>query len=329
MTAESTFSITASDATQILVYRWLPQGRPAAVVQIVHGLAEHAGRYRRLAEALTSAGYGVYASDLRGHGRTAANAEALGFFGERDGWRKCLEDLLQVNRAISAENPAAPILLLGHSMGATLARQFMAEHGDALAGVILSGSSGQPTPLAVCGRIIARAEKLRLGPRGRSALIRSLTFDGFNKPFQPARTKFDWLSRDPTEVDKYVADPLCGFNASLQLWIDMLDAWCGIAKSCARVPKTLPIYIISGSRDPVSDGTKTLEPLLGQYRAASLQVQHKFYPEARHELFNEVNRDEVTADLLEWIGRVLSARTTAMAAGGEPGLRGEPPATGA
>jgi alpha-beta hydrolase superfamily lysophospholipase len=304
---ESTFTVAAPDGAGIFVYRWLPEGSPAAVVQIVHGLAEHAGRYRRFAEALAGAGYAVYASDLRGHGRTASSPEELGFFSQRDGWRKCLEDLWHLNRIITAENRAAPILLLGHSMGATLARQFMAEHGDVLSGVVLSGSSGQPAPLALCGRLIARAERLRLGARARSALIASLTFDSFNKRFEPARTKFDWLSRDPAEVDKYIADPLCGFNASLQLWIDMLDAWCKIAKSCAGVPKDLPIYVISGSHDPVSAGTRMLQPMLAQYRTAGLRVQHKFYPEARHELFNEINRDEVTEDLLAWMQTIIPA----------------------
>lgn len=311
---ESTFRVTTQDSTGVFVYRWLQQGRAAGAVQIVHGLAEHAGRYRRLAEALTAAGYAAYASDLRGHGRTAASSEELGFFAERNGWRKCLDDLWQVNRAIAAENPEAPILLLGHSMGATLARQFMAEHGEDLAGVVLSGSSGQPTPLALAGRLIARTEKLRLGSRGKSALIRSLTFDGFNKSFQPARTRFEWLSRDSLEVDKYAADPLCGFTASVQLWIDMLDAWCGIAKSCAHVPKRLPIYVISGSHDPVSAGTKMLLPMLAQYRAAGLDVEHKFYPEARHEVLNETNREEVTADLLKWIREVVNRQASSFVA---------------
>lgn len=305
---ETNFTVTAGDSTPIFVYRWLPQGRAAAVVQIIHGLAEHAGRYRRVAEALTTAGYAVCASDLRGHGRTATSQDDLGFFGERGGWRKCLDDLWQLNRTIAAENPAVPVLLLGHSMGATLARQFMVEHGGVLAGVVLCGSSGQPTPLALSGRLIARAEKLRLGRRGRSALIRSLTFDSFNKAFQPGRTRFDWLSRDPAEVDKYVADPLCGFTASVQLWIDMLDAWCDIAKSCTGVPADLPIYVISGSHDPVSARTKMLEAMLAQYRAAGLRAEHKFYPEARHELLNEINREQVTTDLLAWVGRVVRAR---------------------
>jgi alpha-beta hydrolase superfamily lysophospholipase len=248
----------------------------------------------------------VYASDLRGHGETARSAGDLGFFAECDGWRKCLDDLFQLNGIIATENPSVPVLLLGHSMGATLARQFMAERGDQVSGVVLSGSSGQPTPLALTGRLVARAEKLRLGARGKSALIRSLTFDSFNKRFEPARTRFDWLSRDPVEVDKYVADPLCGFTASVQLWIDLLDAWPEIARSCDSIPPRLPIYVISGADDPVSAGTKMLLPMLEQYRAAGLSVAHKFYAEARHELLNETCREKVTADLLEWMRLVLS-----------------------
>jgi alpha-beta hydrolase superfamily lysophospholipase len=308
---ETTFSFAAIDRSEILAYRWRGQSSAVAVVQIIHGLAEHAGRYRRLAEQLTAAGYSVYASDLRGHGKTAGNGQHLGFFAERDGWRKCVDDLWQLNQLIAAENPGVPLLLLGHSMGAALARQMMAEHGDALSGVVLSAASGQPTPLALAGRMVACLERLRLGPRGKSALIRALTLDSFNKPFRPTRTRFDWLSRSPVEVDKYVADPLCGFDASVQLWIDLLDAWPRIAKTCAGVPRDLPIYVISGSHDPVSAGTKMLQPMLAQYRAAGLRVEHKFYPEARHELLNEINREEVTSDLMGWMKRVLSRQSVA------------------
>jgi len=279
--------------------------QPKAAVQIIHGLAEHAGRYRRVAESLTQEGYAVYASDLRGHGRTASNADDLGFFAEHDGWRKCLDDLWQLNRRI-AEDIGVPIVLLGHSMGATMARQLMAEHGDALAGVVLSGSSGQPVPLAIAGRMIARVERLRLGARGRSFLIRALTFDTFNARFRPARTRFDWLSRDAAEVDKYTADPLCGFTPSTQLWIDFLDGWAKIARSFAGVPKSLPVYVIAGGDDPVSERTKMLQPMLAQYQAAGISAEHKFYPGARHELLNETNRAEVSNDLIAWIRRVLS-----------------------
>ena len=306
MTSNQPFTVVAEDGVEIFVYRWLPSGVPKALVQIVHGMAEHAGRYSRLAAALTAAGFAVYASDLRGHGKTCTSADDLGFFAASCGWRKCIDDLWQVNRRAASDNSGLPIVLLGHSMGATLARQLMAEHGDALAGVILSGSSGQPNALAQSGRLTARLERLRLGPRGKSKLIQSLTFDAFNKRFQPARTRFDWLSRDPVEVDKYVADPLCGFPASTQLWIDLLDAWAAIAQSCQGIPRALPIYVISGMHDPVSAGTKSVIPMLDQFRAAGLKAESKFYPEARHELLNETNREEVTADLIKWISLILN-----------------------
>jgi alpha-beta hydrolase superfamily lysophospholipase len=311
MTRTSTFTLTTPDGVDLFTYCWLPAEQAKAVVQIAHGLAEHAARYTRLAAVLNSAGYAVYANDHRGHGRTAKSASDLGFFAERDGWRKCVDDLWQLNRHIAAAHPGLPLVLLGHSMGSTLAEQFMGDpdRGNALAGVVLSGANGKPTAMAKIGGALTWAERARLGARGKSNLVQSLTFDAFNKNFAPARTAFDWLSRDPAEVDKYVADPLCGFPATVQLWIDLLEGWAAV--SCAahrnRVPKALPLYLISGGRDPVSGNTRQLEPWMAEYRAAGVvTVTHKFYPEARHELFNEINRDEVTAHLIGWLDQVVA-----------------------
>jgi alpha-beta hydrolase superfamily lysophospholipase len=320
MSAASTFTLTTPDGVDLFVYCWLPNGdpkneQPKAAVQIAHGLAEHAARYARLAEALNSAGYAVYGNDHRGHGRTVKSADDLGFFAERDGWRKCVDDLWQLNRHVAAMYPGLPIILLGHSMGATLAEQFMGDHGDALAGVVLSGANGKPTSLAKIGSAITRAERLRLGARGKSKLVQSLIFDAFNKKFAPTRTAFDWLSRDPSQVDKYVADPLCGFSATVQLWLDLLGGWAAVSRAAHRnrVPKALPIYLIAGGRDPVSGNTRQLGPWMAEYRAAGIvNLAHTFYPDARHELFNETNRDEVTADLIGWlkqvVGRGLNSR---------------------
>jgi alpha-beta hydrolase superfamily lysophospholipase len=311
MTQTSTFTLTTPDAVDLFVYCWLPAEPPKAAVQIVHGLAEHAARYARLAGALNAAGYAVYANDHRGHGRTVKSAGDLGFFVERDRWRKCVDDLWQLNRHIAVTHPGLPIVLLGHSMGSTLAEQFMGDpdRGNALAGVVLSGANGKPTALAKIGRAITWAERARLGARGKSKLVQSLTFDAFNKNFAPARTAFDWLSRDPAEVDKYVADPLCGFSATVQLWLDLLEGWAAVSRAAHRnrVPKALPIYLIAGGRDPVSGNTRQLEPWMEEYRAAGhVNLAHKFYPEARHELFNEINRDEVTADLIGWLNQVVA-----------------------
>lgn len=298
------FTLRRPDGIAVFVYRWLPPGPCKAIVQIAHGLAEHAGRYARLADALTGAGYGVYANDHRGHGQTCRNKELLGSFAEHNGWRLAMDDLWALNRHIAAEHPGTPVVLLGHSMGSTMVEQFIGEHGGALSGVVLSAPNGAPTPLAAVGRAVLRLERLRLGPMGHSKLANSLTFAAFNKRFAPTRTDFDWLSRDTAEVDKYVADPLCGFPATVQLWIDLLDAWAKASRPehRSRIPKTLPVYVIAGTREPVSNNTKQLVPMLATYRAAGLQnVQHHFYPEARHELFNETNRDEVTHDLILWL----------------------------
>ena len=305
----STFTLPASDGVTLFVYRWLPETPPKAVVQIAHGLAEHAGRYARLAGLLTTSGYAVYAHDHRGHGRSAAGTAGLGYFAESGGWQKCIDDLWQLQRRIAADHPGLPIVLLGHSMGSFMVQHFISEHGDALAGAVLSGSNGKPPLLAVVGRLVARLERLRLGPRGRSALIHALSFTAFNKQFAPNRTPCDWLSRDPAEVDKYIADPLCGFIATVQLWIDLLDALAEIANPDrqARIPKQLPIYIIAGARDPVSNNTKGLAQLLTAYRVQGLpRVAHRFYPDARHEIFNEVNRDEVTRDLIAWLDATIA-----------------------
>jgi len=304
MRADS-FALTADDGARINVYRWLPDGAPRAAIQIAHGLAEHAARYGRLAVALTAGGFAVYADDHRGHGRTAAAGE-LGFFAERDGWRKCVGDLWSLNRRIAADHPDLPIILLGHSMGSFMAQDFVADHSDSIAGLVLSGSNGPPPAIAGVGRMIARIERLRLGARGTSALLQAMMFGEFNKPFKPARTEFDWLSRDPAEVDAYIADPLCGFAFSTQLAIDLLDALGTFLKPerLARIRKDLPVYIFSGSDDPVG---ANLPALAEAYRAAGLtRVEMRVYPGARHETLNETNRDEVTAALLRWVDTVLA-----------------------
>jgi alpha-beta hydrolase superfamily lysophospholipase len=310
----STFSVAAPDGAALFVYRWLPDAPPKAVVQIVHGLAEHAARYARVAEALTRAGYTVYADDHRGHGRTATSPAELGWFAARDGWRKCVEDLWLINRRIAAEHPGLPIVLLGHSLGSFMVQHFISEHGDALAAAVLSASNGKPPPIAPIGLLLARLERLRLGPRGHCPLMQALFFGAFNKPFKPTRTPFDWLSRDHAEVDKYIADPLCGFESTVQLYIDVLEGLREAAKPSrqARIPKTLPIYIFNGSRDPVSDN---IAQLVDAYGAAGIgEVAHKVYADGRHESLNETNRDAVTGDLIAWLDGVIDRRGPSAAA---------------
>jgi alpha-beta hydrolase superfamily lysophospholipase len=308
-TRSSTFELACADGARLFVYRWLPSAPPKAVVQIAHGLAEHAGRYHRLATLLTAHGYAVYANDHRGHGRTATRPSDLGFFAERDGWNKCVGDLWRLHQQVSADHRGRPVILIGHSMGSFLAQDFITRHGAALAGVVLSGSAGAPNALVTVARLIARLERLRLGARGKSGLMRTIAFAPYSGQFRPVRTPYDWLSRDFAEVDKYIADPLCGFRPSAQLWIDMLDALGSIAdpQRQSRIPRELPIYILAGDRDPVSDNTKSLQQLVDAYwRAGVTQVTCKFYAGGRHNMFDETNRAQVIGDLLTWMDQLIA-----------------------
>jgi alpha-beta hydrolase superfamily lysophospholipase len=296
----SEFTFRADDGQTLLARRWLPEGPPRAIVQIAHGLAEHSARYARLASALNSAGYAAYANDHRGHGPKTPLAD-LGHFADEGGWDKVVGDLWTFNRLIAAEQPGVPIVFLGHSLGSFLGRGFIARHSDTLAGVALSGSSGKPPAIATLGRLIAREERLRLGRRGKSDPILQMWFGEFNKPFKPARTPYDWLSRDEKEVHAFVADPFCGFPFTTQLAIDVLDALPRVTsrESLAAIRKNMSIYVFSGDRDPVGVNIKGL---IQDLKAAGFtRLTTRLYPGARHETLNETNRDEVTRDLIAWL----------------------------
>jgi alpha-beta hydrolase superfamily lysophospholipase len=304
----STSTFSAPDGATLHVYDWAPDGGGPVrgVVHVVHGMAEHAARYERLAEALTAVGFVVYAHDHRGHGRTASEGD-LGHYGA-GGWQSLVTDLKALLEREASAYPGLPVVLFGHSMGSFVVQEAVADISDRLAAVVLSGSSGKPTPLASAGRLVARAERARKGPRATSAILDGLSTDAFNKQFRPNRTAFDWLSRDEAEVDAYARDPLCGFSCTTDTWVELLDGVAHMSSPLrqARIRPDLPVYVFAGSEDPVSERTKGLRQLLGAYAKAGLRdVTHRFYQGARHETLNETNRDEVTKDLLGWLDEKL------------------------
>lgn len=298
-----------SDGVPLALYEWPAPATPKAVVQITHGLAEHAGRYDRLARALTQAGYAVFASDHRGHGKSARGPSDLGFFGEHGGFQRLVSDQLAVNHEIALRYPELPRVLLGHSFGSFVSQAYLFDHAHSVSAAILSGTASANRWMVAPGLALARALRIPLGARGKSKLLQQLTFGTYNDAFKPNRTEFDWLSRDPAEVDKYVADPLCGFDNSVQGWIDLLGGMLYIRSSerQRKLPKDLPIYLISGSADPVGDMGKGPTRLARQYAAAGLtRVKLNLYPGARHELFNETNRAQVTSELIAWLDGALA-----------------------
>jgi len=288
---EETFHLGCSDGAQLHVRAWLPS-RVRGAVQIAHGAAEHGQRYARVAKALAEAGYAVYANDHRGHGLSVRSPDELGRLAETGGWDRCVADLAELNEHIRDRHAGAGVTLMGHSMGSFLAQQYLVEYGDTLAALVLSGST-----------------KLEAIPGGAStgSAEESDPFAVMNAAFEPTRTPFDWLSRDPDEVDRYIADELCGFALSEATFAQMLAAVPRNYQPAklAGIPVDLPIYLFAGDCDPVNAGLVGLEALIETYRSAGLsKVTWRFYPEGRHEMLNETNRDEVVADLIHWLDGV-------------------------
>lgn len=282
---ETLFELTAEDGTTLAAYRWEPAGAPTAIVEVLHGMGEHAGRYRRLAEALTAAGYVVYAADHRGHGRTAGGPERHGDLGP-GGWPGLVADIGTLGRVGRDENPGLRLYAFGHSMGSFALQEYLLDHSADVDAAILCGSS---TLDLIAAGIDPSAE---------------VDLSAFNAPFAPARTDYDWLSRDDAEVDKYLADPDCGFgiNAAGAAGMIARAADTGNPEVLAGIRPDLPIYIMSGSADPLAGGGELITMLGDRYRQAGItDVTVKIYPDARHEILNETNRDEVTADLLAWL----------------------------
>ena len=301
----------ASDGKALFVRKVRPEGALRGIVHIAHGVGEHSARYLRVAERLAAEGFVVFADDHRGHGKTAATPAELGSFGP-GGIHRVVDDLVELMRFEKLEHPGLPFVLFGHSMGSYLAQEFMLRHANDVAAVVLSASAGKPSALASFGRYVARLERLRLGASGKSSILRGLSFDAFNKPFAGSGpTKFEWLSRDRAEVDMYVADPFCGFDASTSLWVELLDLLGEIAspERQAQLPKGLPVRIISGSEDPANERAKGARQLAAALQKAGLtKVDLTVYEGARHELLNETNRDEVTRELIGWLNTHVPRR---------------------
>jgi alpha-beta hydrolase superfamily lysophospholipase len=306
----SEFVHTASDGKAIFVRKWLPTGPARAILLVAHGMAEHSARYERFAAAMTSLGWAVFAPDLRGHGRTAAQGE-LGWFSEREGFFRVRDDLHEVAQAASADLPGAPLFLFGHSLGSLFAEAYVIAYGRELRGCILSGVLEPLSPLLLgTAKLIAGLGTAFKGQKASAKTLHAMGFGAYNKDFEPARTPLDWLSRDADEVDKYLADPLCGFVCSFGLYRDIFSGFSSIyskASAFSGLPKPLSLFIAAGAEDPCGGAKGFVLRLADKFKANGLQdVATRLYPGARHEILNETNRDEVVADIKGWLESKLA-----------------------
>jgi alpha-beta hydrolase superfamily lysophospholipase len=283
------FSFSSEDGLEIAYYRWRAPGRAVGIVQIAHGMGEHSIRYAHVAEFLNQAGFHVYSNDHRGHGRSASGRESLGDFGT-GGWKSLVADMATLTRLARTREGRLPLILLGHSMGSFAAQQYVIDNSALIAGLVLSGS--------------AAVDKLPIDPSQQADLT------AFNRGFEPARTEHDWLSRDNAAVDAYEADPLCGFGINKRAMETMVASVMRLVDPAelAKIRKDLPIYIFAGDKDPINHDLEWLKPLAERYRAAGIaNISEKYYPQGRHEMLNETNRDEVMRDLVSWLQKAIAA----------------------
>ena len=284
---EQALALRARDGIALAVREWNAPDIPVRAVMVVaHGMGEHSGRYGGPLGPVIASGVRTYALDHRGHGQSIVPGDEPGDYGP-GGFAGVVSDLHALVLQARAENPGLPLILLGHSMGSMISQAFVLDHSDAIDGLVLTGS--------------AAVDVLAAAGATNPAILESL-----NIPFEPARTPFDWLSRDEHEVDLYLTDPLCGFGLTPTSFIELFSQGAALADPVriAAIRHDLPIWITSGDQDPLHSMLNALTPLIGRYRAAGLDVSTTLYPGARHEILKETNREEVIGDLMRFIGMV-------------------------
>jgi alpha-beta hydrolase superfamily lysophospholipase len=272
------FRYDGADGAGLAGFRWRGSARAKAVLQLAHGAGEHAGRYVGPLTPIIEAGYLVYAADHRGHGLTSGMS-GLGDFGP-GGASAAVDDMAVLSRRARAENPDLPLILMGHSMGAMFSQAYILDHSGLVDALVLSGTAGP-------GRISA---------------------DNLNAGYPNPRTDYDWLSRDPAEVDKYIADPFCKIRfkpESAASFMELRERDMGPA-ALAKIKPGLPTYVFVGDDDPINAKLERLTPLVEAYKTAGLGVETRVYPGGRHEMLNETNRAEVVSDLLAWLDRTVA-----------------------
>ncbi|RJE47955.1 MULTISPECIES: alpha/beta hydrolase [unclassified Dehalobacter] len=291
---------------QIFMTQWQPDTLPAkAIILMIHGISEHSGRYAPFARELTDAGYMVYAYDQRGHGKTAEK-QGFDISAGHDGWNLMVRDVYDLVALIKRDNPRLPLFIFGHSMGSFILRHYMHLYGNkqGIQGVILSGPGGDTTFRLYYGLFLCGTMALIKGKSYQSKWIQELTFKNFNARCPENRTAYDWLTTDPAAVDQYIQDSYCGGICTLAFYRDFFGGILEVQKqsNVRKMPKEVPVLILSGQMDPVGHYGKISIALHHGYQKAGIRdVTLKQYEKSRHELHNETNRDQVLLDIIQWM----------------------------
>jgi alpha-beta hydrolase superfamily lysophospholipase len=307
MTFAITTTLTSPTGAALRLYHEPASASARGIVQINHGLAEHAARYARFAKALSSAGYHVYAHDHRGHGFTKAPDAPLGRLAEKDGGQRVLDDVLAVRRHAQSAHAGLPLVIFGHSMGGLIAMNSVLRDPEGLAGAGIWNCNFSAGIMGGLAKLILAGERMFLGSDVPSQILPKLTFGDWAKKETDGRTAFDWLSRDHAEVDKYVADALCGWNGSVSMWQDIFGfVFKGADNaSYANVPKSMPFNLHGSKHDPSTDFGKATAALHGRMQAMGFSdLIMEIGPDDRHECLNDLHRDAVTADFISWLNQI-------------------------
>jgi len=308
----STDTFITKDNETIFYYQWKAHKIKSlkGIVQISHGVGEHAGRYHSIAKILQKEGFEIYANDHRIHGKSVETRENLGFYNGDNYFEDAVKDMRQLTEIIKKEHPNKKIILFGHSMGSLLSREYVTKYGNDLEALILSGTASFMKGLGSIGLFGAKVISKFKGKHRSNELLKSLFFTQFNKEFKPNRTKVDWISSDEYQVDLFEADPYRIEDFSLSVFLDILKGSKKINKDFTfkTTPKNLPIFIFSGDKDPVGEMGKGVKKVAKNYKKAGIQdLTLKLYKGGRHEMLNEVNKEEVEQDLINWLNKRVKA----------------------
>lgn len=298
------FHFISSTGKEVYAKKWIEENRKEyrGVIQLVHGMEEHIGRYDEFANFLTKNGFIVVGHDHLGHGKTAKTDEELGFFTEKNGWFYLAEDIHILQNQIKKEYPNIPYIIMGHSMGSLLTRTYVTLYQDKLDGIIITGTSGQKAGLFT-GKLLARLIMLCKGKTYKSKLLASLVTGNFNRQFKPNKTSVDWTTSDEKIIEEHIKDsnPNCRFTVSAYYELFKGSMYLNKKKHIAKTPN-IPILIFSGEKDPVGENGKGVKRVYQMLKETGKEdVTLKLFPNGRHEMLNEVNREEVFAFVLDWI----------------------------